>query len=67
MPLPALEDMHFRREDFVKNLVRWGYPQLVERAERELPEDFDGVQVKAWCQRVGLSLDDLRSRMGASP
>ena len=67
MVMPAREDMHFRREDFVKNLVRWGLPQLAERATQELPEDFDGVQAAAWCQRVGISLDDLFSRMGGSP
>ena len=67
MVMPAREDMHFRREDFVKNLVRWGYPQLAERAAQELPEDFDGVQAAAWAQQVGLSMDDLFSRMGASP
>jgi len=59
MVMPAREDMHFRREDFVKNLVKWGLPQLAERAAQELPEDFDGVQAVAWCNRVGISLDDL--------
>jgi hypothetical protein len=65
--MPARADMHFRREDLVKNLVRWGLPQLAERAAQELPEDFDGVQAVAWCNRVGISLDDLLSRMGGSP
>ena len=59
MVMPAREDMHFRRVDFVKNLVKWGLPQLAERAAQELPEDFDGVQAVAWCNRVGISLDDL--------
>jgi hypothetical protein len=65
--MPAREDMHLHREDVVKDLVRWGFPQLAERAAQELPEDFDGVQADAWCQRVGISVDDLVSRMGGSP
>lgn len=67
MPMPALGDMHFRRETFIKDLARWGYPQLAERATRELPEEFDGVEADAWAQRVGISWDDVRSRMGGSP
>jgi len=67
MVMPAGEDMHFRREDFVQNLVRWGLPQLAERAAQELPEEFDGVEAAAWARRVGISMDDLFNRRGASP
>jgi hypothetical protein len=42
-------------------------PQLAERAAQELAEDFDGVQAVDWCQRVGISLDDLFSRVGGRP
>lgn len=67
MSMPAREDMHFRRGDVVQNFVRLGLPQLAERASRELPEDFDGVQAVAWGQRVGISVDDLISGVGGSP
>jgi hypothetical protein len=67
MVMPPLDDMHFRRENFVRDLANWGYPKLADQAARELPESFDGVQAAAWCHKVGLSFTDLKSRMGGSP
>jgi hypothetical protein len=50
-----------------RTLSGGGLPQLAERAAQELAEDFDGVQAVDWCQRVGISLDDLFSRVGGRP
>ena len=67
MVMPPLEDMHFRREQFAKDLAKWGYRTLAEQATQELPETFDGVQASRWCRKVGVSFTDIISRMGGSP
>jgi hypothetical protein len=59
--------MHFTRDDLVQDLVMWGYPKQAEQAAQELPENFYGVLLAAWCHRIGLSKDQTSSRIGGSP
>jgi hypothetical protein len=67
MAMPAPEDLHYTREDFARHLRNLHYPELAERAARELPVEFDGRVAMAWCDKVGLSKDEVMSRVGGSP
>jgi hypothetical protein len=44
-----------------------GYPEVAEKAARELPDPATMDQIAAFADRHGISRDELTSRMGGSP
>lgn len=59
--------MQFTRQIVAGTLRRTGMPELADRALRELPEVVSEDEVAVWCEKVGISMDELVSKMGGSP
>jgi hypothetical protein len=59
--------MAYSRQWVADSLRRIGYPQAADDALRLLPEELDRQQVEEFCQRYGISRDEVVSRMGGSP
>jgi hypothetical protein len=59
--------MAYSRQWVADSLRRMGYPQAADDALRVLPEELDREQVEEFCDRYGISRDELVSRMGGSP
>jgi hypothetical protein len=59
--------MSHDRQWVVHTLRHLGYPELAEKAKRELPDPATLEQIQAFADRHGVSRDDLMSRMGGSP
>ena len=55
------------RQWVVDTLRRLGYEHEAEEAARVLPDPVDSEQLRAFGDRVGISMDELTSRMGGSP
>jgi hypothetical protein len=55
------------RQQVIDALHRMGLPQEADNALRELPDPVESEQVALFCDRHGLSRDELVSRMGGSP
>ncbi len=55
------------RQQVIDALHRMGLQQEADKALRELPDPVDSEQVAQFCERHGLSRDELISRMGGSP
>jgi hypothetical protein len=52
----------------VVNLLRYlGYPQAADEALRDLPDVVDQKEAQEWCERHGISRDELIDLMGGSP
>jgi hypothetical protein len=52
----------------VVNLLRYlGYPQAADEALRDLPDVVDQKEAREWCERHGISRDELIDLMGGSP
>jgi len=51
----------------VDTLRRLGYPQAADDAARELPEQVSTEDIQRFADRVGISRDEVMSRMGGSP
>jgi hypothetical protein len=59
--------MAYSRQWVADSLRHMGYTQAADDALRVLPEEVDRQQVEEFCQRYGISRDELVSRMGGSP
>ena len=59
--------MQYSREHFALTLRRTGFPEAAEEALRGLPDPVEGDQIAAFLAPYGITLDELESRMGASP
>jgi hypothetical protein len=59
--------MAYSRQWVADSLRRMGYPQAADEALQDLPEEVDRQQVEEFCQRYGISRDEMVSRMGGSP
>jgi len=57
----------YNRQWLVDTLQQLGYTQEADDALRELPDDFDLQQLRAFGDRHGISRDELIDRMGGSP
>lgn len=55
------------RQWVVDLLRRAGYPDVAQRAERELPDPVTRAEVLAFADRHGISHDDIMGRLGGSP
>jgi hypothetical protein len=55
------------RQWLVDTLRRLGYPQAADEAERELPEKVSRQELEKFADRLGISRDEVMSRMGGSP
>ena len=55
------------RQWVVDTLRRLGYEHEAEEAARVLPDPVDSEHLRAFGDRVGISMDELTSRMGGSP
>jgi hypothetical protein len=55
------------RQQVIDALHRMGLPQDADKALQELPDPVESEQVSQFCERHGLSRDELISRMGGSP
>jgi hypothetical protein len=52
----------------VVNLLRYlGYPQAADEALRDLPDVVDEKEAQEWCERHGISRDELINLVGGSP
>ena len=59
--------MAYTRQWVVDTLRRIGYQQEADEASRVLPDEVDPEQLEEFGDRVGISRDELVSRMGGSP
>jgi hypothetical protein len=59
--------MAYTRQWVVDTLRRIGYQREAEEASRVLPDEVDREQLEEFGDRVGISRDELVSRMGGSP
>jgi hypothetical protein len=57
----------FSRQHVIDVLNRLGYTEQAEEASRVLPDPVDIDQLEALGIQLGLSHDELISRMGGSP
>ena len=55
------------RQRMVKFLRELGYTQAADEALRDLPDVVDEKEAQEWCERQGISRDELISLMGGSP
>ncbi|HWC78531.1 MAG TPA: hypothetical protein VG756_01085 [Pseudonocardiaceae bacterium] len=58
---------HVSRQHVVDRLRRMGMPQAADEAARVLPDPVDLGQAAAFCEKHGMSRDQLIDRMGGSP
>ena len=59
--------MGLNRQWVVDTLRRAGYVREAEEAARVLADPVDSEQLRAFGDRVGISMDELTSQMGGSP
>jgi hypothetical protein len=59
--------MPYSRQYVVDMFRRWGYTQVADEAQRELPEQVDLDELQDWSLKHGLSRDDVISHLGGSP
>ena len=59
--------MAYERQWIVDQLQRLGYSEEAEEAARTLPEQVSAEELSAFGDRLGISRDELMSRMGGSP
>jgi hypothetical protein len=59
--------MQISRQRMVDSLRQLGYPQVADEALRDLPEVVDVKEAQEWCERHGISRDELMDLMGGSP
>jgi hypothetical protein len=59
--------MQVTRQRVADTLRKMGMPEAADEALRVLPDPVDLSQVEEFCERHGLSRDELISRMGGSP
>jgi hypothetical protein len=59
--------MSFSKRWVADTLRRLGYTQTADEALRVLPDEVDHEQLKEFGDRHGISVDELRNRMGGSP
>ena len=57
----------YSREYVIGRLRCYGLRGLAEDALRELPDQVDTDQLRAWGMRHGVTMDELISHMGGSP
>jgi hypothetical protein len=57
----------YSKQYIVDRLRCLGFPGLVDKALRELPDPVDTDQLWNWGMRYGLTRDELISHMGGSP
>jgi len=55
------------RQWVVDTLRRLGYVHEADEAARVLPDPVDMEQLRAFGDRVGISMAEIESRMGGSP
>jgi hypothetical protein len=55
------------RQRMVKFLRELGYTQAADEALRDLPDVVDEKEAQEWCERLGISRDELINLMGGSP
>jgi hypothetical protein len=59
--------VQWARQEIVAVLLKTGYVQAAEEAERVLPDPVGREEVERWAASHGITIDDLISRMGGSP
>jgi hypothetical protein len=59
--------MQHSRQYVVDRLRRMGFPQAADEASRVLPDPVDLEQAHDFCDRLGISRDELINRLGGSP
>jgi hypothetical protein len=59
--------MQVSRQRVVDLLRSLGYPQVAGEALRDLPDVVDLREAQDWCERHGVSRDELINLMGGSP
>jgi len=55
------------RQHVVDMLRRLGFPELADKASRDLPDPVGWDRLEAWGMQHGVSHDDLISWFGGSP
>jgi hypothetical protein len=51
----------------VKLLRELGYTQAADEALRDLPDVVDEKEAQEWCERHGISRDEMINLVGGSP
>jgi hypothetical protein len=59
--------MQVSRQRVVNLLRELGYTQAAGEALRDLPDVVDEKEAQEWCERHGISRDELINLMGGSP
>jgi hypothetical protein len=59
--------MAYSRQWVVDTLRHLGFTQAAEDALRDLPEEIDDEQLRAFGDQHGIGSDTLTERMGGSP
>jgi hypothetical protein len=59
--------MAYSRQWVVDTLRHLGFTQAAEDAQRNLPEEIDGKQLREFGDRHGIGENTLTDRMGGSP
>lgn len=55
------------KQDVAATLRKLGLEDLADEALRDLPDQPDNLELGKFCERHGISLDDVVSRRGGSP
>jgi hypothetical protein len=55
------------RQSVVDRLRRMGMAQAADEAARALPDPVDRAEVASFCEKYGLSRDQMIDLMGGSP
>jgi hypothetical protein len=59
--------MQVSKQYMIDFLRRWGYREVADEAERDLPDPVELSHAQEWAERHGISRGELIDRMGGSP